>query len=86
MIPNLLRDDHLSGFISWTRLKERKAISVNYPAFIPVFKGMAGTTGLEPAASAVTVLRATLERMRKRRRKLQTDKTVGRLCAKVGWP
>jgi hypothetical protein len=38
---------------------------------------MAGMTGLEPAASAVTVLRATAERMRRSERKLHACNRVG---------
>jgi hypothetical protein len=44
-----------------------------------LFKGMAGTTGLEPAASAVTVLRVMLRRMRRDRRNLHECNGMGHL-------
>ena len=51
-----------------------------------LLKRMAGTTELEPAASAVTVLLAMMERMRTSRRKLQTRKALRRFQPEVTWP
>jgi hypothetical protein len=48
-------------------------------------KGMAGTTGLEPAASAVTVLLAKMQRMRRNECKLHTLNKLAQFSPSATW-
>ena len=50
-----------------------------------LLKRMAGTTELEPAASAVTVQPATLARMGTSRPKLHAHKSLAKFCVSASW-